>query len=111
MLAKASWFDSEVWLPIIGFKGWEISDQGRIRDAKTHQIREPDRSHRYLCVHLNGRRRFVHHLRAETWLGPGPFGMHVLHADDDPDNMHISNISWGTPAENAADGERNRGAS
>jgi hypothetical protein len=100
-------FDEEVWLPIIGFLGWQISDRGRIRDAQIHQTREPDRSGRYPRVWLSGRRRYVHVLMAETWLGPRPWGRLALHDDDDPDNTHISNIAWGTPAQNYADAIRN----
>ena len=101
-------FDDEVWLPVIGFAGWQISDRGRIRDSTTHQIREPDRSHRYPRINLNGRKRYVHHLMAETWLGPRPWGQLALHDDDDPANTRITNIAWGTPAQNAADAKRNR---
>lgn len=108
LTARNGGMDTEVWLPIIGFAGWEISDRGRIRDAQIHQIREPDRSHKYPRIWLNGLRRYVHQLQAETWLGPRPWGQLVLHADDDADNMHISNISYGDHAQNAADAARNR---
>jgi hypothetical protein len=103
-------FEEEVWLPVIGFPGWEISDQGRLRDARSHAIREPDRSHRYPRVSLNGRKRYVHQLMAETWLGPRPFGRQVLHADDDPEHCALPNLAYGSHAENAADRERNRQA-
>ena len=108
ILARADWFTGEVWLPIVGFPGWLISSRGRIRDAATGTIREPDRSHRYPRVWLNGRKRYVHALMAESWLGPRPFGLMVLHADDDPDNPAITNISYGDAAQNAADRERNQ---
>jgi len=111
ILARAGYFDAEVWLPIVGFKGWEISDRGRVRDTQIHKIREPDRSHRYPRVCLNGHRRYVHQLMAETWLGPRPWGRLVLHDDDDPANMHIANLSYGDHAQNAADAARNRALS
>jgi hypothetical protein len=41
-------------------------------------------------------------------LGPRPWGQLALHADDDPSNTRISNIAWGTHADNAADARRNR---
>jgi hypothetical protein len=50
LLAQADYFDTETWLPIVGFPGWEISDQGRVRDAGTREIREPDRSGRLAAV-------------------------------------------------------------
>jgi hypothetical protein len=108
ILAQNDGFDAEVWLPIVGFVGWQISDQGHIRNARTHAIREPDRSHRYPRVCLNGRQRYVHHLMAASWLGPRPWGQLVLHGDDRPQNLHIANLRYGDHAENAADKKRNR---
>jgi hypothetical protein len=110
LLAQAGWFDREVWCPIVGFKGWEISDQGRIRHGRSLEIRQPDRSGRYPRVHLNGLRRYVHVLQAETWLGPRPFGALVLHADDCPANVHIGNLAYGDHRDNWADRQRNRKA-
>jgi hypothetical protein len=106
LLAQADYFDDEVWLPIVGFPGWEISDRGRVRGANNHRVVIPD-ADRYPRVCLSGRQRRVHVLMAETWLGPRPFGQQVLHADDQPANVAISNIRYGTPADNAADREHN----
>jgi hypothetical protein len=107
LTARNGAFDDEVWLPVIGFPGWELSDRGRVRDSATHQVREPDRSHRYPRINLNGRKRYVHVLMAETWLGPRPWGRLALHDDDDPGNTRIGNINWGTPAQNYQDAIRN----
>lgn len=44
----------------------------------------------------------VHRLVAETFLGPAPEGKPwVLHADDNPSNNKVDNLSWGSPSENA----------
>jgi hypothetical protein len=106
ILAQADWFDDEVWLPIVGFPGWEISDRGRVRGANNHRIVYTDND-RYPRVCLSGRQRRVHCLMAVTWLGPRQFGMQILHADDDPANAHIANLSYGTPQQNADDRVRN----
>ena len=92
---------------MIGHRGWEISDQGRIRDARTHTIREPDCSGRYPRISLDGRRRAVHTLMAESWLGPRPWGQLVLHANDVADDCRITNLSYGDRVANAADAKRN----
>jgi hypothetical protein len=47
LTARAGACDTEIWLPIVGFPGFQISDRCRVRDARTKAIREPDRSHRY----------------------------------------------------------------
>jgi hypothetical protein len=106
ILAQADFFDTEVWLPIVGFPGWEISDRGRIRGANSHRIVCPDND-RYPRAYLNGRQRRVHVLMAETWLGPRPFGQQILHADDRAANTHSANISYGTAQQNADDRSRN----
>jgi hypothetical protein len=50
----------------------------------------------------------VHTLVAHVFIGPRPDGMYVCHKDDNPENNHISNLYYGTPAENARDRENNR---
>jgi hypothetical protein len=99
---------TEVWLRIVGHPGFELSTYGRVRDSRTHALVEPDRSGRYPGVWLNGRRRALHVLMAETHIGPRPYGALVLHGDDDPSHCHISNISYGDHAQNAEDARRNR---
>jgi hypothetical protein len=108
LLARNGDLDDEVWLPVVGHRGWEISDQGRVRDARTHTIREPDCSGRYPRISLDGRRRAVHTLMAESWLGPRPWGQLVLHANDVADHCAITNLRYGDHAENFADRQRNQ---
>jgi hypothetical protein len=36
LLQNGYYDDREVWVPVVGFDGCEISDQGRVRDARTH---------------------------------------------------------------------------
>ena len=36
LLQNGYYDDREVWVPVVGFDGYEISDQGRVRDARTH---------------------------------------------------------------------------
>jgi hypothetical protein len=38
-----------------------------------------------------------------TFVGPRPLGAFGLHNNDDPSDNRLSNLRWGTPAENAAD--------
>ena len=105
--ARNGGLDAEVWLPVIGHPGYQISDRGRVRD-RHRRIVTPEASGRYPRVCLGGRRRYLHHLMAESWLGPRPWGALVLHEDDDGANNRLTNISWGTPKQNAADRRRNR---
>ena len=52
-----------------------------------------------VCWH-SGKVRYVHQVVCETFHGPKPEGMEVLHLDDDKTNYDPSNLKWGTPSEN-----------
>lgn len=49
----------------------------------------------------------VHRLVLETFIGPRPHGKECLHRDDNPTNNRLSNLRWGTAAENHQDAVRN----
>lgn len=44
----------------------------------------------------------VHRLIAAAWIGPAGAGQVVMHLDDDPINNSVSNLRYGTSAENSA---------
>jgi hypothetical protein len=83
-----------------------VSDRGRIARLLT-----VDYSHRYPRLSIDGKKRYLHTLVAEAFIGPRPHGQLVLHGDDDPLNPDARNLRFGSHAENAADARRNRGAS
>ena len=97
----------ELWLPIPGIKGWEISQFGAVRDKQTRHIRQHDTSHKYPRVSLAGQKHYVHDLLARTFIGTKPLGQVVRHRDDDPLHHHASNVEYGSHAENSADAVRN----
>ncbi len=47
--------------------------------------------------------RSIHHLVAETFIGPRPEGAWVLHNNGDPEDNRPENLRYGTAAENTAD--------
>ena len=53
--------------------------------------------------------RTVSSLVAAAFIGPRPPGLGVLHGDDDPYNNNVSNLRYGTQAENNEDAFRNGG--
>lgn len=117
----------EVWRPVVGFEGrYEVSDQGRVRslDREIKVYREGYGVYARRCrgrvlapgphvggyalIHLYdgyGERHVTtaHQLVAETFLGPCPFGQQVRHLDGNSTNNRVSNLGYGTPAQNAAD--------
>ncbi|WP_448259774.1 NUMOD4 motif-containing HNH endonuclease [Corynebacterium kalidii] len=91
---------------------WEIiSSTGQRYPHKGKVLQQSvDHSTGYLrvAISLNGnpRRRTVHSLVAEAFLGPRPDGMEVCHCDGVRTNNAASNLRYDTPSENHKD--RNR---
>lgn len=116
---------SERWLPVVGFEGWySVSNQGRVRSENrvitrsdgvvtnwpSRMMSTPPGFKGYPVVTLQQvgriRKRRVHALVAEAFIGPRPRGQEVLHWDGDPANCRLSNLRYGTHAENGKDTER-----
>ena len=122
---------SEQWRPVVGFEGfYSVSDHGKVRSENrmvTYEGRwkTTTRPYRerimkltvdkmgYLRVMLcrNGRTSThrVHALVLEAFY-PKPklrSTPHVRHLDDDKQNNCLSNLAWGTAADNSADAKRN----
>lgn len=122
---------SENWLPIVGYEGlYSVSDFGRVR-SEDRMVGQNDGSLRRWkgrimkasCPKITGKgRRYpavglyregvmdkvrVQYLVMAAFVGPRPPGMEVLHWDDDPNNNALTNLRYGTHAENKADEVRN----
>lgn len=99
-------------LPAPGFPGYVVSSDGRVIShlrGWPHPL-STKKPAGYPAVSLcrNGRivSRTVHSLVAEAFLGPRPDGMVVRHLDGDEGNPRLSNLAYGTHADNEADKER-----
>lgn len=121
----------ERWLPVPGYPGYEVSDQGRVRSLDREvrsrwgtpktlkgrilaQVMVGGTDGRYHACTLfrdgNRKQTTVHVLVLETFVGPRPAaGMHGCHRDDDPANNRLKNLYWGTPRQNARDMVNNGG--
>lgn len=122
----------EQWRAVVGFEGqYEVSDQGRVRSLdrvenwrrlvnglpfegprrfKGKILTATPKAAGHLHVALGrGNRFYVHHLVLTAFVGPQPTGQECRHWDDCPANNALSNLQWGTRAENLADFERNYG--
>lgn len=114
----------ERWLPVAGYEGlYEVSDLGRVRSLDKIVVRAHGArvylAGRVLYQHLNGRRRnywavtlhkdghrevkMVHRLVAEAFLGPLPAGLTTRHGPAGSLENRLTNLSYGTQAENNAD--------
>ena len=113
----------ERWLPVVGYEGlYEVSDHGRVRGMDRVVMRgngapqtirgrvlvgKPVRgAHLQVALRRPGRPsdyKYVHALVMIAFVGPYPDGMNVCHNDGNPKNNHLSNLRYGTHAENMRD--------
>ena len=103
--------NAEIFRPIQGFCGYEVSNLGRVRSFKSgaYRIRTSHRdSSGYLRVTLwrDGKEHNlgVHILVLETFVGPRPPGNEARHVlNNNRSDCRLENLAWGTPKQNAAD--------
>ena len=104
----------EMWKPIEETNGdYEVSDLGRVRNAKTGIIRKPKTlpngymriKYMVSCKTLN---RYVHRLVANAFCNH-PEGCDVVnHIDNDKKNNKAVNLEWTTQKENVYHGMRQK---
>lgn len=96
------------------FPDYKVGDDGSVWSCSVSRIYgRPDKWIRlkprpmkggYVTVALyhNKKRtdRLVHRIVLETFVGACPDGMEACHADHDPSNNRLDNLSWGTHQEN-----------
>ena len=102
--------DDEQWKPIEGFPMYEISSMGRLKsyhrnpNGKILRINTSGCYHSYPLV-VDGVRhtKYIHRLVANAFLGPKSEGQIIRHLDGDVSNNTVSNLAYGTQADNMAD--------
>lgn len=99
--------DKEIWLPVVGFDGYQVSSYGRVRGVRGRLLK-PHPNYGYPLVKLskNGRSfaRRIYRLVCEAFHGPKPSPSHqVAHADGVRENNYYLNLRWATPRENTGD--------
>ena len=89
----------EQWLPCREFPAYEVSNTGKIRNAKTGRILKTyinERGYETVCL----RRDFkqynvkVHRLIADAFCEQYYEGLDVTHADRNRSNNHADNLEW-----------------
>src|SRR5688572_26642217 len=110
---------TEEFRAVPGHPGYEVSNLGRVRSYWTRGVEKhignqprllrPFKNKLgYLAVTLaGGRKKSIHRLVLETFVGPCPDGMEARHVNDNnPANNRLSNLCWGTRQENCDDKKR-----
>lgn len=113
---------TEVWKSIPEHEGmYEVSDHGNVRSLDRVIVKSDGVVMRlsgkmlkpyphpqgYLQVRLQRRQWKVHQLVLLAFVGPLPAGQLVRHRNDVPDDNRLSNLTYGTHAENARDAVTN----
>ena len=102
--------DTERWLPIPAELGpYEVSDMGNVR--RGGELRRPyptgRAGNKYMVVDLwcnnQKRRRKVHRLVCEAFIGPRPAGLVTRHLNGDFTDNRLENLAYGTYSENILD--------
>lgn len=110
------------WAPVQSWGRYEVSDNGFVRSVdmvvrakngasatrKGRVLTKVVTAAGYYAVTLtDGKRKtqaLIHRLVALTFIGPPPHqDAQVLHGDGNRTNNCVSNLRWGTPADNHAD--------
>lgn len=93
--------DAEQWKDVVGFEGkYQVSDLGRVRNARLHVLKPQLVNSGYLVVHLYGeagrRNQLVHRLVAGAFC-PNPLAHpEVNHKDTDKAHNCADNLEWMT---------------
>lgn len=91
----------ELWREIPDSGGYEVSDQGRIRNPHGTVVRGT--SDHYPKAYVGGAMRYIHHMVAEAFIGSRPDGAQICHNNGDPTDSRLENLRYDTPSGNNRD--------
>lgn len=97
----------EEWLHFDACPGYWVSNYGRVKSPhrilKTPPSGSEYRTFRARTVDNVMRTFNVHAVVMLVFVGPRPAGLEVRHLNSDRTDCRLSNLAYGTPAENSAD--------
>jgi hypothetical protein len=93
----------EVTRPVPGWAGYRVTSDGRLLGPSGAPVRWQRQSSGHLVYTTGGRRLRVAHAVLTAWGQPRPEGALARHLNDDPSDNRLSNLAWGSYADNMAD--------
>jgi hypothetical protein len=100
----------EEWRPVVGFDGYEVSNQGRVKSFKYKEpkvLKEGTIQHGYKNVVLmkDGKKHTatIHRLVLTAFCREPLEGEVCRHLDGNTSNNCINNLAWGSQLENSHD--------
>jgi hypothetical protein len=99
-----------IWKAIPSCPGYEASDAGGVRNARTGAVLRPYTTragHKQVVPGTAAGSRLVHRLVLEAFVGPCPPGLECRHLNGDPADNRIGNLAWGTRGDNTRDDKWN----
>ena len=96
-----------MWKTISGYPDYQVSDAGEIKSFKQSKLIIMKLlimgGYRYvtLCRKGDCKKRYVHRLVLDAFIGPCPKGLEANHLDGDKLNNYASNLEYVTRSENA----------
>jgi len=95
------------WKEIVAWPGYWISDTGQVSSNKLKELKWSynDKGYPYVTLSKNSRpkKRPIHQLVLEAFVGPRPDGMVACHNDGDVLNASVDNLRWDTQKNNLRD--------
>ena len=96
--------NEETWRSVVGSSVFEVSDYGRVRNAKTGVVRKLQaRPSGHLTVRFENKTRHVHRMVLEAFVGPAPENTECCHNNGDPQDNRVANLRWDTRSSNRRD--------
>lgn len=94
----------EIWVNIIGFKLYQVSNLGRVKSLRNNKILSQTIIFGYHLVRLTensiSKQHRVHRLVAEAFIPNPEFKETVNHEDGNKSNNNVNNLRWATQLEN-----------
>lgn len=101
----------EHWKPVVGFPNYEVSNLGRVRNRNGYVLKlKFDRRCDYYLACLSAypkvHERAVHQLVMHAFVGPQAKGIEVRHLNGIATDNRVTNLAYGTKADNMQDAIR-----